>query len=421
MYNAVFNSNNLGTGDYKISKIDVAMPSTDVNKYKLVRSDGQIVTSKFYGGRTIKVSGSINANNYDQMQARLDTLKTWVDGYGKPLDITLGNTVRRYTATVDSFNYKTQGYFCEWDILFTCDSIGYDSNNTALTFGTYTSSNTSYSNTIGGTYKTYPYLELQFNYVVPYWSAKYLQLKNPITNEYLRITKQWLPQDKIVINGLTKQVQMYQSSLSVVDSMDTITYWASAHTLTLETVNQMQGVGASKVVMGSAGTSSYVQRLNTGITDMSSTAGKVMIAIFIPTLTSGVISKVTLQIGSDVTLGSNYCNYEVTTQLTGSAITANAWNYFAFDLSTSPTSTTGSPVRTAIRSISIIVSDGSNFQANGLLFDYLVISKSNPIISSVDYEGLIPSLNTNANSLVFEDELTSRNITITGNYYKRYL
>jgi hypothetical protein len=154
---------------------------------------------------------------------------------------------------------------------------------------------------------------------------------------------------------------------------------------------------------------------------MSSTAGKAMIAIFIPTLTSGSISKITLQGGSNSDLEAEYFMYDVTTQLNGAAITENAWNYFAFDLSTAPSSLDGTPVRTSIKSVAILASHTSSFQANGLLYDYLVISKSNPTISPIDYEGLIPSLSSTENSLVVEDELTSRSITITGNYYKRYL
>jgi len=422
MYNAIFNSNNLGVGDYFISSIDVKMPKSNVSKYELVRADGQIVTSKFYGERKIIIKGRINASSLEDMQTKLDTLKVWTLGYEKPLDISIGNTNRRYIATVDEFITEINGYDCTYTINFTCNAIGYEPSMTSLTFGTYTATNTSYTNTIGGTYKTSPYIDLTFNSLFPYWSNKYIQIKNPVTNQRMRITRQWLFGDRVVIDGFNKTCRIYAGTKTLLDNFDSITGMLSGDTLSQELLNMLEGTGCAKVVMGSAGTASYLNKLNNTATfDLSSTAGKVLIPVFIPTPTSGTVSSFRFNIGSDATLSTNSCYWDLTTQYDGSAIATNAWNYFLFDLSATPTSTTGTPNRTAIISWSVRLMDGSNFQLNGWLMDYMIIVKTNPITSGCDYEGTFIDLEPNSSSIVVEDEFTARNVTITGGYYKRFI
>lgn len=422
MYKAVFDNKDLSSGNYFTSSIEVNMPKSKLSKYELVRADGQIVTSKYYGERQIKVTGRIIANDFNQMQERLDTLKTWTIGYEKNLDITLANTERRYTATVDSFNNTINGYDCRWEIVFSCSSIGLDKTATSLTFGTYTTNNTSYVNTIGGTYKASPFIEFTVNSAVPYWSNKYIEIKNSVLNERIRITKDWNFGDKVVIDGLNKRVYIYKTSKEVIDNLDSITSWTSGNTLSLETANQLEGAGCSKIVMASAGTSTDLNKLNfTPFLDLSSTRGKIYIPVFIPTPTSGTVANLRFVAGSDATLANNYVYWNVTTQFNGSAIATNAWNYFAIDLSATPDNTTGTPSRTAIKSISVQLRNTTNFQLNGWRVDYISLQKPSIVMESQDFEGTFPYVGVGSSSLNVEDELTSRNITITGNYYKRYI
>lgn len=421
MYGAIFNSRNLGIGNYQIYKIDVAMPKNKVAKYELVQADGQIVTSRYYGERVVRVSGRILANTLDEMQDRLDTLKSWLDGYEKFLDITIGNTNRRYVATVQNFNFSTTGYFCEWDIDFTCDSMASDPATTSLTMGTYTASPTSYTNTIGGTYYAEPSFDFTINRCVPYWSAGYIEFKNAVRNERMRMTRTWLPEDRVVINGKTKVAQVYAGTSRVISTLDSIIGWASSNTLTSNTTTQLQGTGCANIVMAAAATTTNLNRLNATAIDMSSSTGKVLIPIFIPTPTSGSVSTVRLQIGSDATLATNSLYWDLTTQWDGSAIASNAWNYFSFNMATAATSTTGTPVRTAIKSLEITLRSGSNFQLNGWRVDYIMSYTVASTPTSLDYEGSMPGLDTGSSTIIVSDEFTSRNVTMTGNYYKRYL
>lgn len=421
MYNVVYNSRNLGANGYYIYKIDVNMPKTIVNKYELIQTDGNIVTGRFYGERIISVSGRIEATSLDDMQTKLDTLKGYTIGYEKELDVTMGSTVRRYVGTVTNFNYKTTGYHCEWSIDFTCDSIGEDANSSSLVFGTYTSTGTSYANTIGGTYFAEPSFDFVINQIDPYWTAKYIDIRNAVLNQRMRFTRNWKWGEHVVVNGRTKTALVYPTTSTVIDNMDTITSWTSAHTLSLDSTNMKEGVGCNKVVMGSATTSSYLQRLNATAVDLSSSSGYVLLPIFIPTPTSGTVSTIRLQAGSDATLASNYVYWDITTQWNGSAFSTNAWNFVRVDLSVAPTNTTGTPVRTAIISIQISLRDGSSFQLNGWLADYLTVYLASAVAEPIDYEGTIPDMDIGSTTLIVSDELTSRNVTMTGSYYKRYL
>lgn len=424
-YFAQFNNFYLKSDSYHITKIDMGSPKTDNSKFELARADGQVVTNQNYGERKIKITGSIKASDLDDMNTKLDTLKANLVGYDKNLDIYMGSKKRRFVATVDAFSYETNGYYCEYEIDFTANSYATDIDNHALVFGTYTANNTTYTNTIEGSFKSKAYIDIRFNYMSPYWQSAYLQINNAALNQRIRITRTWGLYDRLVIDSANKSVQIYPTTKTVIDECDSITGWTSGDTLSLTTTASevLESTGAFKVVMAAGATSSYVQRLNytTPTVDLSSTSGKVIIPIFIPTPTSGTVSTVRLQAGSDATLASNYVYWDKTTQWDSTAIATNAWNYFEFDMATTPDNTTGTPTRSAIKSIQISVRDGSNFQLNGWRVDYITLQKQGITPQAQDYEGTFPDLNLGSCSLVFTDEFTTRKAVVTGSYYKRYI
>lgn len=420
-YFAQFNNFYLKSDDYHITKIDLGSPKTNNSKYELARADGQVVTNQNYGERIIKITGSIRAKDLDDMNTKLDTLKANLVGYEKNLDVYLGTKKRRFIATVDSFDYKTNGYYCEYDIEFTANAYGIDMDISALVFGTYTANNTTYTNNIEGSFKSEGYMDLRFTHVAPYWTQAYLEVNNAALNQRIRITRTWGWYDRLTIDGATKTVQIYPTSKVVIDSCDSISGWTTGSlALSSETTTKLEGTAGFKTTMSAGATSSYNQRLNATAIDLSSTTGKVIIPIYIATPTSGSVSTIRLQIGSDATLASNYVYWDKTTQWNGSAISNNAWNYFEFDMAATPDNTTGTPTRSAIKSIQISLRSGSNFQATWYM-DYLTVQKQSITPAAQDYEGTFPDLNLGSCSLVLTDELTSRSITITGNYYKRYI
>jgi hypothetical protein len=206
--------------------------------------------------------------------------------------------------------------------------------------------------------------------------------------------------------------------------MDSATGWTSTTaTISLDTANEIEGTGAVKAVMAAASLFCDFDRLNyaTNI-DLSSTIGIVILPIFIPTPTAGAVANIRFTAGSDASLGTNSLYWNVSTQYDGSAIATNAWNYIKVDLSTAATSTSGSPVRTAIKSIRVsIQGTAATMQLNGALLDYISLYKTSVVGETLDFEGTFPDLNLGTCALTVEDEFTARSIVITGNYYKRWL
>lgn len=421
-YKATYNGFELKSADYFISKIDVSSPKTNLNKYELVRADGQVVTNQNFNERIIKVEGKINANSHDEMLNKLDTLKQKLVGIDKNLDVYLGTTTRRYVATVNSFNYTTTGYYCEFTIEFTSNAFGKSFNSNALTFGTYTSNPTTYSNVAEGSYKTKPTINLKFNYVAPYVDYAYLQIYNPSTNQRLRITRKWGNSDLVTIDGENKKITIYPTTVTEIDACDSTTAFTAdtGEVLTADTNLRIQGNASIKNTMSSTKASTFTQELNGTSFDLSSSAGYILVPIYIPTPASGTVSSVRLRIGSGATLATNYDDYTVSTQFDGTAIQYSEWNYFKFDLSAAPT-TTGTPVRTAIISWQVALLFTTTGRINGWNLDYVSLHKPSITPITADYEGTFPDYEIGTNALVFSDEFSRRSITVTGSYYKRYL
>lgn len=420
---ASYNSYDLNTSPHKVLSVDYAnTPKYIVSKHQIIRSDGEIVTNTNFGERTIVIEGRTTGSSKSDLESKLDTLKSKFIGYEKNLDIYVAGATRRYVATVSATSFEIfQGCICKWIITFTCSALGRDTSTTSLTFGTYTASNTSYANTFGGSYKTQPYIDFTVTKAFPYWSNKFIQFKNAALNERIRITKDWNFGDRVIIDGFNKTVSIYKTSKTVIDKLDSITGWTSGHTLSLNTTTMVEGTGCANIVMGSASTNTYADKLNfTPWLDLSSTMGTIYVPVFIPTPTSGSVTGCQIIIGSDTTLGTNYWLKNVTTQYDGSAIATNAWNYFAFDLSTGGANT-GTPVRTTIKSMSIRLYSGSNFQLNGWRVDYISLMKPSVVPEAQDYEGTFINMEPGSGNITVEDELDTRSITITGNYYKRYI
>ena len=422
MINCIFNSNDLNANGYEILDIDYGMPTSIVNKYQLVRSDGQVTTGQNFGERKIKITGRILASNLKDLDEKLDILKTYFVGVNKNLDLTISDTTRRYVGTMDSFKYNRVGQSCGFEVGFTCDAFGKGITATTLTMGIMTLANESYGNTILGIYKTKPIIDMTVNYVDYYWGTKYIQIQNAVANQTLRLSRTWNWYDRVVIDGDAKTVSLYPTTKTVIDACDVTTGWTSTHTLSLETSSMKQGVGALKNVMAGAHDHCDFIRLNATAIDLSATTGKVIIPIFIPTPTAGAVASVQLWIGKNATLAADYDYWTVTKQWDGSALATNAWNYVVFNMATAVTGTNGTPNRALIKSILVsIVGTAGTMQLNGALMDYITLQKAGVTAQIIDYEGIFPDLTVGATTLIVADEFTTRNITLTGTYFKRWI
>jgi len=419
---AIYNGYELNTSPNKVLGIDYRkVPNVLLNVHQLARTDGEIVTNTNWGNKIIVIEGRTTGSSKNNLDENIDTLYSKFINYGKNLDIVVNGSTRRYTATISDTEISTHDCVATWKITFTCSALSKATSTTSLTMGTYTTSPTGYANTIAGSYKAQPIIDFTINQIEPYWESKYIDIANSALNERIRLTNNWNWFDRVVINGDLKTVNIYNTTKTIIDECESITGWTSSHTLSLETSNQKQGNGALNNVMAGAAQDCDFIRLNNSSLDLSSTRGNVIIPVFIPTPSAGTVESIKFYIGSDATLASNYSLWTKTTQWNGTALATNAWNYIMIDLSTGNTDT-GTPIRTSIISIKITVHGTSTaMQLSGVLIDYITVQKSSVTPTILDYEGTIPYLGIGSSTLTISDELTSRNITFTGSYYKRYL
>jgi hypothetical protein len=408
-------------GKFQVLSVEVGDANLDIKKYSLSQSDGDNITSVQYRNKKIVVKGTVIASSITEMEQNIDTLNLYLRGTDKQLDLMVANAFRRYTGTLQGLKFDRTGYLARWEASFDCKPFGEDTASTALTFGTLTASPTSYANTIGGTYKTKSIIDLTINMLDPYWIAKYLQFYNAVTNQTLRITRIWNWFDRVVIDGVAKTVSLYETTKTVVDTCDVTTGWTGTNvTVSLEAVNMKEGVGAIKGVM--SGAAAYCRFTKTGLTATDMSTGKFIVPVFIPTPTAGAVASVLIYTSSEATLVTNYSTYQKTTQWDGSAIQTNAWNFFLVDLAAAATSETGTNVKTAILTIAVRINGtDATMQLNGVLVDYLTIQKAGVTAEVIDYEGTFPDLEVGSTTLIESDEFTSRNVTITGTYKKRYI
>jgi hypothetical protein len=207
-----------------------------------------------------------------------------------------------------------------------------------------------------------------------------------------------------------------------IDDITSSTVSRTQGALSLNETTNLQGVGALQMTMSSAAsTMTPFTKLNfTPSININTAAGYVIVPIFVPTPTSGTLASVDFSFGSDATLTSNKITFNKTLQYDGSSIATNAWNYFAINLSTGGT-VVGTPVRTAIISMSVTLNATATMKLVGVLLDYTTIQIASIIGEPMDYEGTFPDLTIPSCTLSVTDEFTDRDISITGSYYKRFI
>jgi len=277
-----FNGFDLNTSPSKVLGVDITNNAKVIlNKYQLVHSDGEVVTNSNYGERSILVEGRIKGTSAANLDASLDTFKSYLIGINKNLDLFISGATRRFVASASEVSF-TQKSACvvTWNIVFACNAFGKDTTATTLTMGTYTATNTGYTNIIAGSYKTNPVIDYTVNFVDNFWDAKYIDISNNAINERIRITRVNNIFDRIIIDGESKRVQLYPTTKTVIDLCEVLTGWTSTHTLTASTTNQKQGISCFSVNMAAAAAISSVSRLNYASMDLSSSMGFIIFPIY---------------------------------------------------------------------------------------------------------------------------------------------
>ena len=417
-----FNANNLNLADtFEVLDITKNPPKVVINKYQLARADGEIVTNQRYGERTIIVTGRILAEDVIDMQTKLDLLETYLLGKNLPLYVHEIGIVRKYIATKTGLTTEIQGYKCNWTVEFTAEAFGEETSTTPISITTpYISSPTLNANDFGGTYSAQPEINITVNWVEPYWSNKYLEIKNTYTSKALRITREWGLYDNLIIKCKEKTCWLYPTTKLEVETCDSNSGWTSSDTLSVDSVNMKEGTGCLKNVM--TGARIYCDFIKLNFTPINASVGTMIVPIFIPTPIAGTVAAIRFYVGSNANLSANYNQYNKTTQFDGSAIATNAWNYFGFSMTAAPNATNGTPNMSAIKSMMVRIygTSGAMNLSNALL-DYITLQSTTAIGGHIDYDGIFPEWGPGTQTIIISDDFTNRNIAVDATYYKRYL
>ncbi len=203
--NVLFNSQDL-TEIQDVFIEDVSLDAQiDVTLYngKIARADGIKHYGKSYGARKISVEGHIGANSRETYVTARSALMRFLEEQEAILQVPIKNLPLEFTATVENIAITDAGGgYGRFIITFLCsDPFGYDRDLRTLINGTLVtsaSSEVSYTESIGGDYKTPLYLTLVIASVTGA-TTKYIRLTNTAGNS-ITITRTWLADDVLVID-----------------------------------------------------------------------------------------------------------------------------------------------------------------------------------------------------------------------------
>lgn len=207
MYNDVlFNGTDLTeiTGIKINNIVHENMPQTVMSSGKIAKNDGIKIFNKEYGDKVIYIEGYITRSSREDFFSTRDTLLKTIEPREKVLRIPLFNRPLEYTGTVRNTAFSdTGGGYGKFSIEFLCsDPFGYDMDNRTIINGTtITASNSdqSFSETIGGNYKTPAYVVLTVSSVVG-GTGKYIDLSNQ-SGDSIRITRNWASNDQLIVDN----------------------------------------------------------------------------------------------------------------------------------------------------------------------------------------------------------------------------
>lgn len=138
----------------------------------------------------------------------------------------------------------------------------------------------------------------------------------------------------------------------IIDECDATTDWTATNgTLSLDTSIKYEATGSLKIDAVGGQNNAVFNKLNFSPTvDLSSDKGDLDFYAYFSAQVNSTVSRIFVKVSSDATFATNSLEWEVTAPETGSW-SNGAWLKCKVDLSTAPTTTTGTVDRTAIKSI----------------------------------------------------------------------
>lgn len=177
------------------------LPKRDIKINKLARQNKSIITSSEYSEKEITILLKVNKNCRQNTENALTNLKAALQAQNATLTVQQGTSTINYTVTMNEFNIEWMIPNAIVSIVFIAsDPIGYNTVSQELLDINITSALINTSIQINGSAEVSPLFVLTVNSVTD-GTNKSISLLNSSTYQGITITRTWVANDVLIIDG----------------------------------------------------------------------------------------------------------------------------------------------------------------------------------------------------------------------------
>lgn len=241
-----FDGNNLESAVVLINKLnrfDGAVRDLQVEFMSF--QDGFYIPSDYWRSRTIKLSGMINSASASDMATQVDSLKQYLSGVNKNLDIDYGSGTRRFKATLKDLQAPEEFYnitHLPYQAEFICQPFGYATSNTTFSSSDITTASHSGSHDVVGTYKPQPIITITFDSAT---SVTALTFTNTTTGDAITVTTALAASDVLVINTETHKVTKNGSQIDFTGPIPEFSTGTNEYTIAVTSTSHQYDLSIS--------------------------------------------------------------------------------------------------------------------------------------------------------------------------------
>jgi hypothetical protein len=209
--NISYDSNQMQTPYIFSSEIDDAsIPTKSAKMYALAHYSGSKIPFVSYSDKKIMVTGTLIGDTVPDLDARIDSFKSFFINQDRNLDIDFAGSTRRYTATANKVDIKRPGglLYANFSIEFYCTNpFGQAVNtDTALNATGRTLASYSDSYTFLGTAPTQrPIITITLT-AVTQTGVQPINFGNNANGQQITVTRTWAVNDVLQIDSVQKLV-----------------------------------------------------------------------------------------------------------------------------------------------------------------------------------------------------------------------
>ncbi|MDI3211759.1 phage tail domain-containing protein [Arthrobacter sp. AL12] len=196
---------NMQANGVTVTATDVySAPTNSIQADELAERDGALIVQQKFQKKAFKVEGLIRKATQQELEQTLDAFKLAMSKKNQGFDVAYAGGIRRYLASVQNNIISSRGITSVgFSIEFLSpDGMGWDLESTSLiTSASNTTSNTTVSLSVGGSYKADPYIKVTVGAVTG-GTSKTITLSNAATLRSIAVTRTWVAGDVLEVDTL---------------------------------------------------------------------------------------------------------------------------------------------------------------------------------------------------------------------------